>query len=268
MLFSYCDDELILTMNYLALATDYDGTIATEGVVDPHTVAALERWRATGRKLILVTGRMLDDLLTILPRYAPLELFDWLVAENGAVLYQPARQTVRILADPLPPEFVQALGDRIGSGSEIYRTGTPGEFEHLIRTGQLTAFSRGRVMVATWQPYDREVQTLIDQMALDLQVIMNKRAVMVLPIGIDKAFGLRAALAELNLSATVTVGVGDAENDCHLLELCGFSAAVANALPLVKAKADWVAASERGAGVVELIDRLLAGERLSSVESG
>ena len=81
---------------------------------------------------------------------------------------------------------------------------------------------------------------------------------MILPTGIDKAFGLKAALQELNLTPAQTVGVGDAENDLHLLEVCGFSAAVANALPAVKAKADWVAQGVRGAGVVELIDYLLA----------
>ncbi|MCU0524231.1 MAG: Cof-type HAD-IIB family hydrolase [Elainella sp. Prado103] len=244
-------------MTYLALATDYDGTLATEGVVEPATVAALERWCETGRKLILVTGRLLDDLLNILPRYVPLDLFDWLVAENGAVLYHPAQQAVQMLTDPIAPEFVQALRDRIGDGAEIAQAGTSGEFGHLIRTGQLATFSTGRVMVATWQPYEREVQALITQMQLELQVIMNKRAVMVLPTGIDKAYGLKAVLSELNLAPLQTVGVGDAENDSHLLELCGFSAAVANALPIVKAQADWVATYERGAGVVELIDRLL-----------
>lgn len=243
-------------MSYLALATDYDGTIAAEGAIDPATIVALQRWRETGRRLVLVTGRMLDDLLTILPRYAPLDLFDWLVAENGAALYHPPTQAVKLLAEPPPRAFVQQLRDRIGDGSEIYRDAA-GEFGHLIQTGQLASFAVGRVIVATWQPYEREAERLIQEMGLDLQVILNKRAVMVLPDGIDKAFGLKAVLPELNLTPEQTVGVGDAENDCHLLQLCGFSAAVANALPIVKSQADWVTTYERGAGVVELIDRLL-----------
>lgn len=37
-------------MLYQALATDYDGTIATEGRVDETTYSALERWQQTGRK--------------------------------------------------------------------------------------------------------------------------------------------------------------------------------------------------------------------------
>ena len=116
------------------------------------------------------------------------------------------------------------------------------------------------MIVSTWQPYDAEATALIQELELDLQVILNKRAVMILPKGVDKASGLKAALQELNLTPAQTVGVGDAENDLHLLEFCGFAAAVANALPAVKAEADWVASLERGAGVVELIDYLLAQE--------
>jgi HAD superfamily hydrolase (TIGR01484 family) len=49
-------------MRYHALACDYDGTIAHEGRVDDETIAALGRLRDTGRRLILVTGRELQDL--------------------------------------------------------------------------------------------------------------------------------------------------------------------------------------------------------------
>lgn len=244
-------------MTYLALATDYDGTIATEGRVEPKTVEALQRWRETGRQLILVTGRMLDDWLTIFPQYASPELFDWVVVENGAVLYHPGRQEVKLLADPPPSEFIQQLQTRVSDGIQIYEKAPSGEFSQLIQQGNLAAFATGHVIVATWQPYDKAAESLIQEMRLDLQVILNKRAVMVLPKGIDKAFGLKAALQELNLEPEQTVGVGDAENDCHFLAVCGYAAAVANALPLVKDQADWVASQARGAGVVELIDQLL-----------
>ena len=73
-------------MRYLALACDYDGTLAHHGRVDEATLAALERLLATGRKLILVTGRELPDLLSVFPH---LGLFERVVAENGALLYRP-----------------------------------------------------------------------------------------------------------------------------------------------------------------------------------
>ena len=48
-------------MRYLALCTDYDGTLATEGKVFPETVAALERLLASGRRAVLVT-ELADDI--------------------------------------------------------------------------------------------------------------------------------------------------------------------------------------------------------------
>lgn len=243
-------------MTYLALATDYDGTLATEGAVDAATVAALERWRDAGRQLILVTGRMMADWLAIFPKYAPIDLFDWVVTENGAVLYHPASQTMQLLTAPPPIEFIEQLRQRIGDGSKITQTAA-GEFSRLLQSGQLDPLSVGEVIVATWQPYDLETQVLIQDMNLDLQVILNKRAVMVLPTGVDKASGLQSALQKMQVSADQTVGVGDAENDSHFLDICGYSVAVANALPMLKERVDTVTTGARGAGVTELIDRLL-----------
>src|SRR5271154_1730406 len=93
-------------MHYVALATDYDGTIADDGVVDAPTLAALERLRAGARRLILVTGRQLEDLRRGMPR---LDLFDLVVAENGALLYDPANREEQALAEPPPPRFVERL---------------------------------------------------------------------------------------------------------------------------------------------------------------
>src|SRR5436853_1858365 len=96
-------------MRYLALASDYDGTLAHHGRVDDPTVAALERLRATGRKLILVTGRELPELLSIFPQ---VDYFEWVVAENGALLYVPAGREEKTLAAPPPERFIQTLRQR------------------------------------------------------------------------------------------------------------------------------------------------------------
>ena len=96
-------------MHYLALACDYDGTLAKDGVVSPPTIDALERVRASGRKLLLVTGRLLEDVQQVFPR---LELFTSVVAENGALLYHPADSTEHLLAEAPPRQFLQAAMGR------------------------------------------------------------------------------------------------------------------------------------------------------------
>src|SRR5439155_591851 len=130
-------------MHYLALASDYDGTLAQDSHVSDEALAAVRRLKASGRKFILVTGRELPELQSVFPDF---QLCDAIIAENGALLVWPA-----------------------------------------------------------------------------------------------------------NL-----VGVGDAENDHAFLESCAVAAAVNNALPLLKERCDMVLTADHGAGVVELIDRLLA----------
>jgi len=221
-------------MRYLALATDYDGTLASDGRVDEETIAALERLRDSGRKLILVTGRHLDDLLNIFPQ---VNLFERVVVENGALLYRPTTREERLLGEPPPEEFIKALQER-----------------------SVDPLAVGRAIVATWHPHETTVLEVIRNLGLERQVVFNKDAVMVLPSGVNKASGLSAALSELGLSPHNTVGVGDAENDHSLLDFCGCGVAVANALPMLKERADFVTKGARGAGVIELIDQLIASD--------
>ncbi|AFZ18186.1 HAD family hydrolase [Allocoleopsis franciscana] len=221
-------------MHYLALATDYDGTLASDGRVNKETLAALDRLRDSGRKLILVTGRHLDDLLNVFPE---INLCEWVVVENGALLYQPATREEKPLGAPPPEEFVKALQQR-----------------------GVDPLTVGRVIVATWHPHENTVLDVIRDLGLEYQVIFNKGAVMVLPSGVNKASGLSAVLKELGLPPHNTVAIGDAENDQAFLDFCGCGVAVANALPMLKEHADFVTKGDRGAGVVELIDKLIASD--------
>ena len=218
-------------MRYLVLACDYDGTLASDGVVDDLVVAALERCRASGRRNVLVTGRELADLKQTFRR---LDLFEYVVAENGGTLFRPAKNEERVLAERPSDEFVSALRAR-GVGP----------------------LSVGRVIVATWTPHETVVVETIRDFGLELQVIFNKGAVMILPSGINKASGLAAALEETGVSPHNVVAVGDAENDHALLSYAGAAAAVANAVPMLAERADLVTAGARGEGVIELIDRLI-----------
>jgi HAD superfamily hydrolase (TIGR01484 family) len=218
-------------MQSYVLACDYDGTLAQHGKVDPETVAALERFAATGRRLVLVTGRELEELKHIFPE---LNIFHNVVVENGAVLYRPKTDEVRDLCAAPPVTFIARL-----------------------KSKGVAPMSVGRVIVATWRPHETVVLQAIRDLGLEMQVIFNKDAVMVLPSGVNKATGLKAALTELGLTPSQAVGVGDAENDHTFLSECGLSAAVANALPAIKKEVNVVLQGDHGAGVRELIEKVL-----------
>jgi hydroxymethylpyrimidine pyrophosphatase-like HAD family hydrolase len=213
-----------------ALAADYDGTLADRGQVTRETIRALERFRESGRKLILVTGRELDDLASVFPRF---DLFDLMVLENGAVLYEPAARRKQILAHAPDASFLAALKER----------GVP--------------FGSGDVIVGTPASHAAAALETIRDLGLDLRVIMNKDSAMILPSGVDKVSGFGAAIRELGLDAQETAGIGDAENDIGFLQACGYSAAVANALPSVKKIATVTLRGGHGDGVIECIDMIL-----------
>jgi HAD superfamily hydrolase (TIGR01484 family) len=218
-------------VRFRVLACDYDGTLAHHGVVSAETVAALKRCASSGRKLLLVTGRELDDLLVIFPE---LDIFDYVVAENGALLYQPSTRSEKILTAPPSQELVQ-----------------------LLKAKGVGPISVGRSIIATWEPFETVALEAIRELGLELQVTFNKGAVMILPSGVNKKSGLISALEALGFSAHNCVGVGDAENDHAFLSACDCAVAVANALPALKDVADFVTARDHGQGVEELIERLL-----------
>jgi HAD superfamily hydrolase (TIGR01484 family) len=221
-------------MRYLALCCDYDGTLAHHGQLDEPTIAALERFKRSGRRLVMVTGRELDELQTVCSR---LDLFDIVVAENGALLYRPDTREERTLGERPPEAFVATL-----------------------KAKGVERISVGRVIVATWEPHENTVLETIRDMGLELQVIFNKGAVMILPAGVNKASGLRVALAEINLSEHNAVGIGDAENDHAFLSICECGVAVSNALPSLKERADIVTRGDHGAGVAEIIDEICTSD--------
>jgi hydroxymethylpyrimidine pyrophosphatase-like HAD family hydrolase len=200
--------------------------------VDRGTVTALLRARESGRRVILITGRELENLRQIFPG---LDLFDAVVAENGAVLYQPSTREEKALATVPPVDFVEKL-----------------------RLDGVNPLSVGRCIVATVRPHEGAVRRAILELQLDLQVIFNREAVMVLPTRVDKGTGLEAAVADLGVSSASVLGFGDAENDFAFLNLCGLSVAVSNAIPSLKAKVHLVTVSGYGAGVAEVVEKLLA----------
>jgi hydroxymethylpyrimidine pyrophosphatase-like HAD family hydrolase len=226
-------------MRYVALAAGFDGTLAREGRCDERCIDTLRALSATGRKLILVTGRELRELLEIFPEA---RIFDYVVAENGAVMHRPATRESEILAQAPPEILLQEL-----------------------RRRHVTPLSVGSSMVRTAQSNEAEVSEALRKLQLDFQLVTNPGALMMLPAGVNKASGVWAALRELGVSRHNLVAIGDGENDLALFEFAGHAVAVQNADPLIKRVADRTTHGAYCDGFLELARELIATDLADAV---
>lgn len=213
---------------FKALAADGDGTLTRGGHMGQATYTALQRLRQARKVIILTTGETPTDLA----EFPHLELFDIVVAENGALLFNPATGKEECLAKPAPPALIRKL-----------------------RAAKIDPLKFGRVIVSTKFAQAPAVANVLGD--FEWQIVRNRRQIMMLPRGVSKATGLRAALRRFGLTDCDVVAVGHAENDIALFKACGCGVAVGKAIPELKKLATLVTSRGNGAGVVELVDKLI-----------
>ncbi len=219
-------------MKLSTIALDFDGTIARNDVLDPGVRDAIAEARAQGVVVLLVTGRILEDLRRVA---GGLHFVDAVVAENGAVIYFPDSGYSRILAEPPPAVLL----------------------DELLREG--ITFAVGRSIIDADADTASRILAILQRLELPRVLLFNRSRVMVLPQAISKATGLREALTILRLSPHNTVAIGDAENDHELLRLCEVGVAVAWGSEVLKASADHVLPGDGPPAVAGYVRALVKG---------
>jgi hydroxymethylpyrimidine pyrophosphatase-like HAD family hydrolase len=210
---------------FRAIAVDFDGTLTSAGRPAEAVLDAVHETRQAGRRVVLVTGRILAELREVFP---DVDLwFDAVVTENGAVI--SGTRGRRPVAAPVDPRIQR----------ELERRG------HEVRSG--------RVLLACRAEADVDALILINRLGLGYQLVYNRSELMILPAGVTKGSGLAQALVDLGLSPHSAVGIGDAENDHSLLETCELGVAVANAVGALKDHADLVLDESNGLGVAAFL---------------
>ena len=167
-------------MRYFCLISDYDGTLAHDGAGNSQH----SRSPQTRQSLRPQTGA---GHWARTPRVAAR------ISRNLALRSGRRRK------------WRPALQSRHRRKTPPRRTSAPGFLEELRRRG-VTPLSVGECIVATWHPHETEVLDVIRSLGLELQVIFNKEAVMILPSGVNKGTGVRVALEELGLSTHNALG--------------------------------------------------------------
>jgi hypothetical protein len=217
------------------IALDYDGTVARGDVLDPSVREAIAIARTRGMVVLLVTGRILDELRRVA---GDLHFVDGVVAENGAVIHFPDSGRTSALAPNVPEGFL----------AELRRRGIP--------------FAAGQCLVDADANEAPRLLEVIRTLELPLVLIFNRGRVMTSPQGVSKATGLHVALETLRLSARNTVAVGDAENDHELLRLAEVGVAVEWGSRALQAAADVVLSGGGPPAVADYVRQLAAAGNL------
>ncbi len=221
-------------MRLRVIATDYDGTIATDGVLHPAVREAIAKARARGVLVVLVTGRILSELRSVA---GCLDFVDGVVCENGAVVALPGGHAT-LLGAPPPLCLI----------------------EHLTRRG--IDFKVGRSVVEMDAEFAPVAISLIREMELPLAITFNRERMMLLPASISKATGLRHLLEMLGVSIHNAIGIGDAENDHELLVGCEHGVAVSWGSRRLQQMANHVITGDGPEAVADYIEQVSTGLRM------
>ena len=222
-------------MRFRALALDFDGTITQDGRLHPEVRAAIDESRARGVAVILVTGRILEDLRRVV---GDLRIFDAVVAENGAVLAYPEKGRSMTLAHPPPAILLEEFG----------RRGIPAV--------------AGECLIEADAALAPRILEVIRERELPLVILFNRGRLMILPQAVSKGTGLREALFTLRLSPHNAIAIGDAENDHSMLEACEVGVAVPWGSESLRAVADEVLRGSDPGAVAAYIRQVTAELRL------
>lgn len=225
-------------MKLSVIALDYDGTIAREDRVESSVRDAIAAARTSGIIVLLVTGRVLEDLRR---SAGELHFVDGIVAENGGVVYFPDSDHLSNLAPKIPETFLAAL------------------------SAQAIPWRAGHAIVDAPASAAPALLQIIESLELPLVLLFNRSRVMVLPQGISKATGLHAALDMIRRSVRNTLAVGDAENDHELLRIAEVGVAVEWGSKALQASADDVIRGTGPQHVAEYLRRLASTQRLPTL---
>jgi len=183
-----------------------------------------------GLTVILVSGRTHAALA---PFVEALGEIDGVVGENGAVVEAPrGRRPVR------------------------FGAGTAAAVRRRLRAAPDLAVEFGRVVASVRRAERARLARLVD--GLPVILIDNVDRVMVLPVGISKATGVRIALARMGLGGGRFAAIGDGENDVPMLREAEVSGAVANATAAARAAAHYLCRAPSARGVAEFVRGPLA----------
>ena len=267
-----------MTSGVSLVALDVDGTVLTpDGSVAESTRAAVGDARSRGVRIVLASAR---GPVALAPVQDALGLSEeWFIGYQGALVARRDGDGLDVLAEtPMLRESADAVereasarslsvGRYIGLRWRVRRL-TPAVLREAAGTGEDPIESTAADCYADAPPHkvlaiaDGPAQIpLLHDLAAALPrgvtgTLSHPQFLEVTAAGVDKAHGLRALLAHLDLARDRVAAVGDGLNDLGLFAAVGTPIAMGQAAVRVQAAAGWVTTSNTGDGVAHALAHL------------
>ncbi len=246
-------------------ALDLDDTLlCSDGTISPRTLTALQRWQASGRRIVIATGRPPRTIGRSLPEY--LHHLPW-ICYNGAEIrlgnepiYQnlvPAADVYEILTQlqRTTPDLLLGLEvDNVLYLNRAANRATPYEVADLL------TIDRPAAKVLLFSENVEALARLTFDLPVSARALYSARYphfIQIIGCRTDKAEALRVLVAEWNMSMDDVVAFGDDTNDVEMVAQSGKGVAVDNAVDEVKAVADCITRSNDEDGVAIILEELL-----------
>ena len=267
-------------MAYKVLVLDVDGTLMrTDKTISQRTIDAIVKIQEAGIKVAIASGRCTAGIMPTARKIRLDEFGGYIVSYNGGCISNC--QTGEVVYNINLPE---------GIVQEIY------EFSKREKTGIITYHDNDIIAendadqyiqidakgcsidIHVVEDFGKEVTYPVNKCLLtgdpDYMAGVETRAakafegrlsvyrsedfyVEMMPLGIDKAYGLSKLLKRLGYSRNQMICCGDGFNDISMIEYAGLGVAMANADEAVRAQADYIAPHCDEDGLVDVIERFL-----------
>jgi hydroxymethylpyrimidine pyrophosphatase-like HAD family hydrolase len=205
---------------------DYDGTLTNSpATIEETTLSGLLEVKEKRNSIMgIVSGRQLEFLLSIKRQS---EIFDFLIAENGAIIYYNSSQTKRVFG--------------VNWSLKV----------HPIFQNLDIPIGFGEVVISTKSIFRQRVEDVLATNHLTANIELNRDSLMVLPPDVDKGSALRKVVDFYGgRNSVFTTTFGDGENDIKMFAVANKSVAVMNAVSALKERADIVTKEAGGNGVL------------------
>lgn len=250
-------------MKYKALFLDVDGTTVIHGfdsLPSERVTHAISKCKEVGVAVCLATSRPLRAVSNVIEH---LDLSGYCVLSSGTQIYDPKNK--KIIIEKLFPtdalKFVYDTAQEYNSEMKVFNGEHEVPFDGRRIPKKVVGVYFPALALETFKRIYSKLESRTD-ISLHRMPAWDERfeCLDIVAHDASKLHGIAEVADLLGIQTHEMIGVGDGYNDFPLLLACGLKIAMGNAVPELKAIADFIAPSVEEDGVATIIEKFILHE--------